>query len=107
VNKYRNEIQVELNGAKYLLRPTFTCLSEIEDFLSMSIFQFMAVVMAGQMKMKQAFFIFDCGIKAAGGTVTKDELQQNMSEGGLNQVIQAINDFLVAATKSGDLAKKN
>jgi len=106
-NKYRNEVDVELNGTKYTLRPTFTCLAAIEEYTNQTIFQFIASVIAGSMKAHQAFFVLETAIKAAGGSVDASTLQRNMMEGGLNEVVKAVSDFLNAAVMSGDLAKKN
>jgi len=106
-NPYRNEVSVTLNGTEYLLRPTFTCLAEIEEQIGKTIFQFMAYFLANGIKAKDAYFILECGIKAAGGKVDKEELQRNMSEGGLNGVVSAIDSFLNAAVMAGDNIKKN
>jgi hypothetical protein len=106
-NKYRNEVEVSLNDTKYVLRPSFTCLSEIEDFTNQSLFQLIAGVVAGQLRAKQALFILDSGIKAAGGNVDEAKLKDDMGNAGFNEVVKAVSAFLNAAVVSGDLAKKN
>jgi hypothetical protein len=106
-NPYRNEIEVTLNGTKYLLRPTFDCLAIIEDQLNQSIYQIMIETGSGKLKVKDAYFILETAIKAAGGTVVKADLQRDLGEGGLNQMLKAITDFLVTATQAGDNVKKN
>jgi len=106
-NKYRNEVDVTLNGTKYTLRPSFDVLAEIEDFTNQSLFHFIATVASGGLKAKQALFIFDCGIRAAGGTVDEGALKRDLAEGGFNETVLAVSTFLNAAVQSGDLAKKN
>jgi hypothetical protein len=106
-NTYRNEVEVTLNGTKYLLRPTFECLAQIEEFLDKSIFQFMASVIAGHLKAREALFVLETAIKAGESKVDQAELKRNMGEGGLNEVTVAINTFLTAATMPGESIKKN
>jgi hypothetical protein len=106
-NKYRNEVEVTLNGESYTLRPTFNCIVEIEAAVGCSLMQFLPRFVAGQMTASQAFAILSAGIKGAGDKVAADSLQENMAEGGFNDVVVAIDKFLTASTMSGDAIKKN
>ena len=106
-NKYRNEVEVNLDGGKYTLRPTFNALAEIEDHFNTSLFKVIEMVTRGELRLKDAFFILECGIKASGSTFERDQLEYHISQAGNNNVLIAIGTFLTAATLSGDSIKKN
>jgi hypothetical protein len=105
-NPYRNEVEVDLNGTKYTLRPTFEALAQIEGKVNKSIWEILAAVSSGTLRMEHAAFILETGILAAGKEVDA-AFKRNLGEAGVNMIYAHVSTFLVSATVAGDNAKKN
>ncbi len=105
-NTYRNEVSVTLNGTTYVLRPSFAVIEAIETKTGQSIYVVAAHVGAGLVKVTDAFVILKAAVKAAGASVSDEDLKRDMSEGGLHEVAVAMNAFIVAALNNGDAIKK-
>lgn len=106
-NPYRNEVEVDLNGTKYTLRPTFEALAEIEKKLDQSMWEILEDVSKGKVRIEHIAFILEMGIKAAGAELDMKAFKRNLSIAGVNMGIAHVSTFLVAATVAGDNAKKN
>ena len=111
-NRQRGEVEIELAGKQYLLRPTFEALCELEDRSSTSILEIVSSMEGGKIRLKELTLVIWAGLFGADPT-TKLELKDVgdlVLRTGLTDVVQQedkdgrnpLVDFLVNGVLGGE-----
>jgi len=106
MNKFRNEVKLELNGNSYLLRGTFGALVEIEDEVGEPLPVLLNNIAQGNVSLRTIMSVILYGARAANPDLDEDRLEQDIAEGGINTAITGIVEFLVVALEGGKQVKK-
>jgi hypothetical protein len=93
-NSFRGELEIELAGVKYTLRPSFQGLLEIEDKCGCGIMELVHYVSQGKITTKQSVGIIYGGIIGGGGVIDYSELGDLCVEQGMLSVGSSAAVFL-------------
>jgi hypothetical protein len=109
-NPHRGEVSITLDGASYVLRPSFEAIVEIEERLGLSI---VAIVRktaeTSDIRMTEIGAIVAAGIRAHGreaddplmAAVTNDRIGRLCWQEGLMSVLPVVQQFLLMAVNGG------
>ncbi len=97
-NKHRGEVEIELGGKTYALRPSFQCICEIEAQTGLTIVALARRYGAGNFGMTDAAVIVTAGMKAAGEEgASLQKVGDMIFLGGLDKIGAALPGFLMMA----------
>lgn len=103
-NRFRNEVEVELGGTKYLLRPTFDAMVKIEDHFGLSFVEIVTEVIGrGKVRTEGIYAI----LSASAVQYDEEELKQDIFNAGLTAAANALSEFADAAFNGGEEIKKD
>ena len=96
-NINQNDIELELDGNFYIMRPSFQALCEIEQSVGKSLqillndFEVRGILLAEQVK------IIYCGVKAGGNILNEAEIGEFICLYGINNSIKLVISFIRSA----------
>lgn len=93
-NNFRGELDFEVGGVKYILRPSFQGLLEIEEKSGLGLMELVNQIGNGKLSTRQAVAIVYGGIIGSGGKVDFDALGEACVEHGMLQVSTTAAMFL-------------
>lgn len=97
-NKHRGEVEIELGGKTYVIRPTFQCMCEIEAGTGKGVMALAIAWAARNFGIADAAVIVTAGMKAAGEEgATLQKVGDMIFEVGLANVTAPIAKFLEMA----------
>jgi hypothetical protein len=97
-NKNRGEVDIILNKHKYVMRPTFQALCEIENDLDKSLFSIIEESNNNVMPLKNMVSIIKNGINANGKyDLQEDEIGEAIMQASIIKIIPKIYQFLSQA----------
>lgn len=94
----RGDVEIELatetgERRKFVLRPSFAAIVEIEEQTGQSIFALARQLSWGEMGQHDAAHIITVGLKAAGETASYATVGEMIARSGLADVLAALGDF--------------
>ncbi len=97
----RGDVEIELatetgERRKFVLRPTFAAILEIEEQTGQSIFVLARKLSRGEMGQQDAAHILTAGLNAAGETASYATVGGMIARSGLADVLAALGDFFDA-----------
>ena len=101
-NRYRGEIEAELDGRRYTLCLTLGALAELEaafgdeDMLSLA-----GRFSAGRLSARDAIRVVGAGLRGAGNTIADEDVARMSCSGGAAGFVTVVAELL-AATFGGD-----
>ncbi len=98
----RGDVEIELatdtgERRKFVLRPSFAAIVEIEEQTGQSIFVLARRFSKAEMGQHDAAHIIAAGLKAAGETVSYAAVGEMIAHTGLSDVLGALGDFFSTA----------
>ncbi len=92
------DVEIELatdtgERRKFVLRPSFAAIVEIEEQTGQSIFTLARKLSRGEMGQQDAAHIISAGLKAAGETASHAAVGEMIARTGLADVLGALGDF--------------
>lgn len=108
-NSQRNEVLIKINQHEYLARPTFAFIAEIEEYFDLPLTNIVInkFYNGAAVKVKEIATIIEAGVRAAGGQVDVETLQNDIAEAGTASAIEAVVPLLNRAFGGNEkLAKK-
>ena len=98
-NPHRGEVEIELGGETYILRPTFHALVEIEERLGEGIVALTSRLSRGDIRLKDVATILHAGMRAVRGTkvMPYEELGRLVVAHGFTSTDLKIVEFLTGA----------
>ncbi len=94
----RGDVEIEFatetgERRKFVLRPSFAAIVEIEEQTGQSIFDLARKLSRGEMGQQDAAHIIAAGLKAAGETASHSTAGEMIARSGLADVLAALGDF--------------
>lgn len=105
-NKYRNEVEFDLNGTRYTLRATFEALAKIEQAADKPLAHIAADFITGQARLEQ---MVDIMYFASVDDVSKEQIREDIVSSGTTLIHEALGEFFGIAFEgapSGEGKKK-
>lgn len=93
-NPNRNEVVIKLGSKEYLAKASFNFISQMEAYFDLPFIKIANKVPTFDMKQSDVPAIIVAGIRAAGGTVDQNEIEEAVVEVGFLESIGAISDLL-------------
>lgn len=111
MNKYKNEIEIDLGEGTYLLRATYSFIAEIETYFNKSLTEILQTIaqteIPSNLKIAETIKIFQEGIKAADGKVPdEEELGELIINYGPGKAAGQAATFLLYAYNGGPAFEK-
>jgi hypothetical protein len=104
-NRRRGEVDVQLGGRTYTMRPTFAALAEIEDRTGCGLIGLLRKVR--DHRVKDIATVVHCGISIGHGTeVEWDAVGEMIVDAGINNVVDAVAEFVNGALFADDPQEK-
>lgn len=106
-NPHRGEIEIALvtpdgDERKFVMRPSFQALAEIESMAGVGIVPLARRFMARQWSITDATAVITAGLKAAGEPAKYEKVGEMVFRTGLSNIAKPINDFLEASLSGGE-----
>ncbi len=94
----RGDVEIELatdtgERRKFVLRPSFEAIVEIEEQTGQTIFTLARCLSRGELGQHDAAHIITAGMKAAGETASHATAGEMIARSGLTEVLAALGDF--------------
>jgi hypothetical protein len=106
-NIQRKEVEIELCGTKYILRPTFASLVEIEDRLQVGLIPLSSEIIENKgFKVKQLAAVVHAGLKGAGHEMIFEEVQELCFLEGVAKLNAPVMNFFFGAISGGKKEEK-
>lgn len=96
-NPWRGEIELELQGRQFVLRPSFQAISQLEQTLGCGILCLVRRMQSGDVRLGDIVAIIEAGICGSGGSIDREWLGETVLRHGLTKVMPDIVRFLQAA----------
>ena len=96
-NRARGEVDVEICGKTYTLRPTFTVIAGIETALNEGVLPLAQKISDGSIKMLSLATILLIALKDQEGTPNLEAIGQDMMARGHKTFLEPVGLFLLAA----------
>ena len=96
MNPYRDEVALVLGAQRFVLRPTFEALAEMEGVLGLGLLEMCGQLSRGKITLRQLVALVAAGIKGGGGVVP-DNLGQLILTQGSVAVLGVVGPWLSAA----------
>lgn len=106
-NKERGEVTLELGGEKYVLRPEFGVIAEIEDELDTDMFQFGMKAEQFKFRVKELTHALGVILAANGYEVDEKRLAKAIAREGMAAVVLPLVAFVRAYVWGGQPEKKD
>ncbi len=106
-NKERGEVTLELGGEKYVLRPEFGVIAEIEDELDTDMFQFGMKAEQFKFRVKELVQAIKVVLAANGYQVEEKRLAKAIAREGMAAVVLPLVAFVRAYVWGGQPEKKD
>ena len=103
-NRHRGDVEIALAGRRFLLRPTFAAIAEIEERSGQGLIALARRLAAGDIRIVDVATIVTAGLRAAGEPAKRETVGEMVLETGLGPLAPAIGAFLRAAI-TGDVAE--
>lgn len=95
-NRQRGEVNVELNGARYTMRPSFEALAEIEDRTGVGLLGLMLRIR--DHRTTDIVTVIYAGVAIGHGTKIKEnDVRNAVVEKGVHHYIEPVTDFAMQA----------
>ena len=95
-NKQRGEMALKLGPKKYVLRPSFQLLCEIEEALDVGLITFARRLMAGEFGVREIATVFAVAVRDQDGPDT-EETGKLIIQDGVAGYVGTLTDFLTTA----------
>ena len=95
-NKQRGEMALNLGPKKYVLRPSFQLLCEIEEALGVGLITFARRLMAGEFGVREIATVFAVAVRDQDGPDT-EETGKLIVQDGVAQYVGTLTEFLTTA----------
>ena len=105
-NTARGEVALKLGGTRYVLRPSFGAICEIEDALGASIFDVGRKLERAEITARELVKFTQACLKESGHAVADDELGRLILDHGALEVIAGLAKFCQAYAFGGSVEKK-
>jgi len=99
-NKFRGETEIEIGGVKYLLRPTFEGLLEMEDKAGCGLMDLVNSVSKSKISTRHAIAILFGGVLGGGLKIQYQEFGEKCVEHGMLDVAMKAASFLGEVMKT-------
>lgn len=93
-NKHRGEVPIKLGGVDYVLRPTFSALSQIETDLNIRLLPLLTRYSSSDIGIWDAATIIYHGLKASGASLSLDKVGELLLTDGLTEHMEEVILFL-------------
>jgi len=97
MNKYRNELEIELAGEKYTARLSIDGIVRIEEKLGRSIIELAQRLSETRMTTSELIAVLYQGLKGGGNNITEKEVMQLVSTTGLVSAMAVAGEVVVAS----------
>ncbi len=106
-NQQRGEVTLKLGGEKYILRPEFGVIAEIEDELDTDMFQFGMKAEQFRFRVRELVKALQAILKANGYEVDEKHLAKALARAGMAAVLVPLVAFVRAYVLGGQPEKKD
>jgi hypothetical protein len=100
-NPQRGEVEIELGGRRFVMRPTFQAIAEMEKQTGRGVIELLQSLSDGGLKVSELAAIITAGLKAAGEPARYDKVGALLLEGGLEGIVPPVGEFLIGALTGG------
>ena len=100
-NPQRGEVEIELGGRRFVMRPSFQAIAEMEKQTGRGLIELLQSLSDGGLKVSELAAIITAGLKAAGEPARYDKVGALLLEGGLEGIVPPVGEFLVGALTGG------
>lgn len=101
VNKHRGEVEITLDGRKFVMRPTFQAMVEIEAATGRGLLGLVRRISEMDFGYAEAQAVITAGLRAAGEQATPDKVGEMVFNTGLAAVAGPVGAFLMGALSGG------
>lgn len=108
MNKLRGEIEIDIEGESYILRPTFDAIASIESKTDKSLVKIATLLSQNDIRVADLTEIIFQGAKAANNEINREKIQGAILDKGIYKFMQPCMEFLRLALggKDQDESKK-
>ena len=96
-NRHRGDVEIELAGRRFLLRPTFAAIAEIEERSGQGLIALARRLAAGDIRITDVATIVTAGLRAAGEPAKRETVGEMVLDSGLGALAPAVGAFLRVA----------
>jgi len=106
MNKFRNEVQHDLNDNTYKLRGTFDVLVKLETELGMSVPMMVESLATVGLTLSQSAAILKYGLIGSGSNKEIEVIKEDIMEGGVTRAAYVCSEFLSSVLWGGNAQAK-
>ena len=100
-NPHRGEVEIELDGKRFVMRPTFQAIAEIEQQTGTGLIALLHRMTDGGLRVSDLAVIIAAGLKAAGEPASRDKVGSLLLQDGLEKTLEPASHFLMNAVTGG------
>lgn len=100
-NPHRGEVEIELDGKRFVMRPTFQAIAEIEQQTGTGLIALLHRMTDGGLRVSDLAVIVAAGLRAAGEPASRDKVGSLLLQDGLEKTLAPASQFLMNAVTGG------
>lgn len=100
-NPHRGEVEIELDGKRFVMRPTFQAIAEIEQQTGTGLIALLHRMTDGSLRVSDLAVIVAAGLRAAGEPASRDKVGSLLLQDGLEKTLAPASQFLMNAVTGG------
>ena len=100
-NPHRGEVEIQLGGKTYVMRPTFEAIVEAETRTGLGLVTMASKAAVADLSLSHFTWIIVSGLKASGEDATYKTVGPMVFEAGIESVHQPVVDYLTNALNGG------
>lgn len=101
-NQQRGDVEIILEKQKFVMRPTFEAMIQIENETGLGMVELTLLALQGRLGLRQVTSIVAAGLKATGNPATNENIGPKIFRTGIMNVSPSVNDFLNNALHGGE-----
>ena len=100
-NRHRGEVELSLDGRRFVLRPSFAAIAEIEARCGEGVIALARRLAAGDIRVSDFAAVVTAGLKAAGEPARFETVGEMVLREGLGSLAPTVGEFLRQAISGG------
>ena len=100
-NPHRGEVEIELDGKRFVMRPTFQAIAEIEQQTGTGLIALLHRMTDGGLRVSDLAIIVAAGLRAAGEPASREKVGSLLLQDGLEKTLEPASFFLMNAVTGG------
>lgn len=100
-NPHRGEVELSLGGRRFVMRPSFAAIAEIETRSGQGLVGLARRLTAGDIRVSDFATVITAGLKAAGEPARYEKVGEMVLDEGVGTLAPAVGEFLRQAIAGG------